>query len=342
MRDQLAIGEQGTAALTRSRLEAFDVARARVLDPHSPNTQRAYRTAFAQWCTYCDALQLAWAPIDPVELVTYLEALSRRLAPNSVRLHLSALVSLDQAARVSPATPNPQSLREHAVVKRWEQSWSRDNPRRARKQAAALDQSDLERLLSAAAEPGNNSARAAHLVRYTRDRCLILFGVCGAFRGSDLAQLGVGDVQVTERGLRVLLRRSKTDQQGEGETVGLMPQGRLQLCPVSAFGSWSKLRGTEPGPLFVGINRTAQLDLTQPLGERQMGRLLSEYAKRAGLTLNVSAHSLRATFATLAASRGKSLDRIMRHGRWKSADVAVGYMRQGQLFDDNPSAGLLE
>jgi integrase len=342
MRDQLALGEQGSVALERSRAEAFDVARARVLEPNSPNTQRAYKQAFGQWTAYCDALGMSWAPIDAAELVTYAEQLGRRLAPNSVRLHLSALCELDKASRVTPSTPSPQSLREHPIVQRWEKSWTREHPRRARKQAAALAQGELERLLAAAAEPLHRAARAAHAQRYVRDRCLILFGVCGAFRGSDLTELELGDIHVGERGLRVLLRRSKTDQQGEGADVGLMPQGRLSLCPVDAFLTWRKLRGDTPGPLFVAISRSAELELGRRMSERQITRLVAEYAQRAGLGLQVSAHSLRATFATLAASRGKSLDRIMSHGRWASADVALGYMRQGQLFDDNASAGLLE
>lgn len=339
---QLTTGELGAAALTRSRSEAFEIARARVLNPHATNTQRSYKSAFAQWCTYADAHGMPWAPIEAVELVTYLEQLSVRCAPNTVRLHLSALCSLDKAARVSPIAQNPQSLREHIVVTRWEESWGREHPKAPRRQAAAMAQSELERLLAAAAEPQRGGARSGHVVRYARDRCLILFGVCGAFRGDDLAELELGDVHVTERGLSVAIRRSKTDQSGAGTTVGLMAQGRTALCPIEAFAQWRRVRGTEPGPLFPAIDRAARLEFERHLSERQITRLLSVYAARAGLELQVSAHSMRATFATLAAAQGKSLARIMSHGRWKSAEVAAGYMRQGQLFDDNASAGLLK
>lgn len=339
--DQLQLTELGAAALTRSRDEAFAVARARVLDPHSPNTQRSYRTAFGRWCAYADAHDMPWAPIDVVELVTYLEQLSQVLAPNSVRLHLSALCSLDRAARVTVAAPNPQSLREHIVVTRWEQSWGRSHPKAPQRKAAAFSVSELERLLLAAAEPQRRGSAAAHVVRYARDRCLILLGVCGALRGDDLTQLELGDVHVTERGLSVFIRFGKTDQAGAGMTVGLLPQGKVGLCPVDAFVVWRRVRGDAPGPLFPAVGRGAELELRRPLTERQVTRLVSSYAARAGIEACVSAHSMRATFATLAASQGKSLARIMAHGRWRSAEVAAGYMRQGQLFDDNASAGLL-
>lgn len=331
------------AALERSRAEAFDVARARVLNPNSENTKRAYGQAFTQWTAYCNALGLAWAPIDAVELVTYLEQLSKRLAPNSVRLHLSALVELDKASRVTPTNPNPQSLREHPVVERWERSWSRDHPRRPRRRAAALERSQLELLLAAAAERPKGAAPAAHALKYVRDRCLILMGVCGALRANDLVQLELADVEVRERGLRLQLESSKTDQRGEGEDVGLMPQSRLQLCPIEAFKVWRRARGDTPGPLFVGVSRAAELELGRPLSERHVSRIVAEYAARARLELgHISAHSMRATFATLAAQHRKSLAQVMEHGRWRSGDVAAGYMRQGALFDDNASSGLLD
>jgi integrase len=282
------------------------------------------------------------APIDAARLVTYLELLGEHSAPNTVRLALSALCELDKAARFTPADPNPSSLRKHPVVARWYKSWSRDVGSRARKQAAALETTQLEALLRAAAEPPKGGARNTHVLTYARDRCLILFGVCGAFRGNDLAQIEASDVEATERGLRVLLRRSKSDQAGEGAHVGLMAQGRVQLCPVDAWQQWMRVRGGATGALFVATTRAGELDFSAPLSERSIRRLITGYAKRAGIASQISSHSLRATFATLATAQGKRLEKIMRHGRWESAETALRYMRQAELFDDNASGGLLD
>ena len=335
-------GELGAASLTRSRDEAFAVARARVLDPNAKSTQRAYRIAIDRWTAHSDARGMPWAPIDPVELVVYLEELSAARAPNTVRLHLSALCELDSAARFTPATPNPASLRAHPVIERWYKSWSREHGTRPRKQAAALDVSQLELLIRAAQEPPKGAAAAAHVLQYARDRCLILFGVCGALRGNDLAQIRLCDVEPTERGLRVLVPRSKADQSGVGEWVGLMPQGRTLLCPVDAWHRWRSVRGDTPGPVFVATTRAGTLDYSAPLSERSIARLVTRYAKRAGIELAISSHSMRATFATLATQKGKRLERVMAHGRWRSAETAIGYMRQAELFDDNASGGLLD
>src|SRR5438046_2309566 len=45
-----------------------------------------------------------------------------------------------------------------------------------------------------------------------RDRALLLLGFAGAFRRSELVALDVADLEETEDGLRVTIRRSKTDQ----------------------------------------------------------------------------------------------------------------------------------
>jgi integrase len=339
---QLVLAEQGRAALTRSRAEAFDVARERVRRPLAKNTNRTYDSARGQWCAYCDALGIPWAPVNATELVLYLEQLGQRRAPNTVRVHLAAIADLDKACRVCPADTKPTSIREHAVVARWYQSWARDHAEGPTRRAAALTGFGLEALLRAAAEPQKNGARAAHVPRYLRDRCLILFGASGAFRGAELGALQLAHVSSNERGIQVYVARSKTDQTGQGADVALMPQGKLALCPVAAFSAWRVARGDAPGPLFPAIDRAGGLVLGRGLSERQITRLVREYAQRAGLELQISAHSLRATLATLASQNGHGLERIMKHGRWKSAHVAAGYVRQGELFRDNVTGGLFD
>lgn len=340
---ELELQHPNALAFANARQAARDEARALVLNPEARNTKRTYDTVFRKWCAWADTHGLPWSPIDAVELVSYLQHLTRSgLAPNTVRTHLSALCSLDQSARISPDNPTPQSVREHIVVKRWEEGWSRTNPRRPRRKAAPFEPNALERLLRAIAERPRNAAPAAHVLQAVRDRCLLLFGVLGAFRASDLGELELEHVQPTERGLRVLLPRSKTDQSGEGTWRGIMPQARRLLCAVDAFMLWRHARGNRPGPLFPPVLRTGVLDLERALSERQITRLVTEYGRRAGLELHHSSHSMRATFATQAAAKGKPLKRIMEHAAWRTADVALDYMHQAQLFDDNPTAGLLE
>lgn len=322
-------------------LEAAARAAERVMHPHSEATQRAYRVAWNAWGEHCARHRMQPLPIEPERLVGYLELLSVTHAPNTVRLHLSALAVLDQAARITPVDKSPQSLRSSAIVHRWLRSWGREHPRAPRKQAPSITPAELEHLLSLAQEPGFRHARSAHAARYARDRAMILVGICAGLRVSELAELELGRVVVGERGLTVHVARSKADQQGKGRIAGLLPQGALLRCPVDAWAQWVSLRGTWSGPAFVEVDRQGALGNTH-LNERSCARAIQARARRAGLVL-VSSHSLRATLATLATERGKTMSSVADQGGWASLDVLRGYVRQGELFNaSNPTAGLLD
>jgi hypothetical protein len=83
-----------------------------------------------------------------------------------------------------------------------------------------------------------------------RDRALLLVGFAGAFRRSELVALNADDVQITSDGLVITLRRSKTDQEGEGRKVGIPYGSNLETCPVRALRAWQEASTIEAGPLF--------------------------------------------------------------------------------------------
>lgn len=319
---------------------AWRRARERVRNPSARATERAYYAAWRLWGDHCSARSWEPMPLTPARLVGYLELLGERLAPNTVRLHLAALSSLDQAWRLSHGEARPLSLRNHVVVQRWLRSWSREHPRAARRQAAALSPDDLERLLICAQERRGNVSPAAHIAQYARDRCLILLAVLGARRISEMVALELADLERGDRGIKLRIRRSKTDQQGRGLHVAIMPQARTIRCGVEALAQWLRVRGEADGPLFVSIARDGRLT-GQRLSVRQAQAVIDQRARAAGL-VGVSSHSCRRTFATLAGERGKPLHKIMAQGDWASATTALGYIEQGDLFNDNPTLGLLE
>lgn len=341
---QLAIpGSEGAELATRlvAYERACEVAGRYVAEPHAPATQRAYKVAWEAWGRYCADRRVSPLPVEPVELVTHLQWLSEHLAPNSVRLRLAALVSLDQAVRVTPTDREPSSVRSHPIVQRWLKGWSRDHSRAPRRQAPALTARELELVLRAAAEPARYASGHAHAARYCRDRAMMLVGIGAGTRVDELVRLELADVVLADRGLRVRVRRGKADQAGEGRTAGILPQGRELLCPVSAWRAWLAFRGDWDGPAFSAISRKGDVQRTA-FTTRGAADALQARARRVGLEL-VSSHSLRATLATLAGEQGKTVQAVMRQGGWTSPATAIGYMRQGALFNaDNPTAGLLE
>lgn len=323
-------------------LDAAARAQTRIARPHSDATTAAYWAAWRRWGAHCSALQRDPLPVDPVELVSYLELISERLAPNTVRLQLAALCALDQAhaAELGDRKRGKGWLRRDARVSAWLESWSREHPTDPRRKAPALTVAQLDALLAEMGERSCNVSAQQHIAVATRDRALVLIGVCAALRVSELVQLELTDVELVERGMRVTVRRSKTDQAGRSHTRGIAPQARIARCPIEALRRWLDVRGTHAGPLFCPVTRGGEIT-RRPLTTRAVQVMIRARARAAGVPL-ASAHSMRATFATLAAERGRSIHRIADQGGWKSLDVLRGYVRQASLFDDNASAGLLD
>jgi integrase len=149
----------------------------------------------------------------------------------------------------------------------------------------------------------------------------------------------VADVEETEAGLRVTIRYSKTDQEGQGVTIAIA-RGDV-ACPVKALREWMRAAGIEAGPLFRPINkagRVAQARLT----DRSVANIVKVYAERAGFDARTfSGHSLRSGFLTSAAAKGASIFKMMDVSRHKSVETLRGYVRDAEIFKDHAGAGLL-
>jgi site-specific recombinase XerD len=173
-----------------------------------------------------------------------------------------------------------------------------------------------------------------------RDRALLLLGFAGAFRRSELVGLNVEDVAEVEEGLQVWVRRSKTDQEGEGELKGIPYGGHLETCPVRSYRAWLQVSGITEGAIFRGVNRHGQL-LPCRLTDRSVARVVKRSAEAAGLNpTNYAGHSLRSGLATSAAAAGKSERSIMKQTGHRSIAMVRRYIREGTLFRDNAAANI--
>src|SRR5260370_23295510 len=149
-----------------------------------------------------------------------------------------------------------------------------------------------------------------------RDRALLVLGFAGAFRRSELVGLDVEDLEFTSRGIRVHLRRSKTDQEADGRPVGVPYGVSAETCPVQAVERWlahvrSVLPDYDRGPLFLRLDAGGRLRHAR-LSDRGVARVVQRWAERAGLDpARVAGHSLRAGLATSAPAGGGSQRALM-------------------------------
>jgi integrase len=171
-----------------------------------------------------------------------------------------------------------------------------------------------------------------------RDRCLLMIGFAGAFRRSELVALNCEDFQITSEGLTVLITKSKTDQEGQGQKIGI-PFARGQHCPVKTYKQWLEASGITEGAVFRSVNRHQKLG--NRLHHHSAARIVKLSAEKIGLDpKDFSGHSLRSGLATSAAVAGVPVHRICSQTRHKSTRMLDRYIRDGRLFDDN-AAGIL-
>ena len=182
-------------------------------------------------------------------------------------------------------------------------------------------------------------ATIPHTTKGLRDRALLLLGFAGAFRRSELVALDLENLEFCDGGLRVHIRRSKTDQDGQGATIGIS-FGSI-ACPVTAVRAWITAAGITEGPLFRPVRKGGHVPADR-LSDEIVADVVKHYAKRLGLDpATFAGHSLRSGFLTSAAAKGASVFKMMDVSRHRSMDTLRGYVRDAELFRDHAGTGLL-
>jgi integrase len=255
-------------------------------------------------------------------VAAYIAECAGHLKPGSIQRRSNAIAEAHKAAGVESPT--------HAAIVRNTLKGIRRTLGTAPAQKAAALTNDIRAMVDAA-DDGLIGAR---------DRALILLGFAGAFRRSELVGLEVEDCAFGKDGLTVTLRRSKTDQTGEGRKIGIPYGANPDTCPVRNLQEWISQAGISTGPLFRSINRHGQVQAGR-LSGIDVARVVKKLAERAGLDASKYAgHSLRAGHATSAAIAGASERSIMRQTGHRSVQMVRRYIRGGSLFREN-SAGKL-
>ena len=289
----------------------------------APATVRAYRADMRTWEAWCAERSVSALPADPAAVAAYLAWLAD--AGRKVSTIERALVAISQAHR----TRGLVSPRAHEAVR----SVLKGIRRRvgtAPRQKAALSTEHLRAMVSTL-PPG---------CRGSRDRALLVLGFAGAFRRAELVALDVNDLAFGTEGLVVLVRRSKTDQEAEGRSVGIPYGGRPETCPVRTTRAWLDAAHITEGAVFrrvIGRGRVADARLSG----RAVACLVQRVGGAAGLDpATLAGHSLRAGLATAAARAGKGERAIMAQTGHRSVTMVRRYIRCADLFSDNAAGGI--
>ena len=292
------------------------------------STQRAYAGDWRRFSAWCLDRGLETLPADPRAVAVFLSAEAQTgSAPLTVCRRLAAIGWMHRRAGLQP----PQA-REGAAAILEVMAGIRRSHGIAPIRKHAADADVLRDVLRAIA--GND-------LRSVRDRALLAFGMAGAFRRSELVALRFADIERVTEGLRVTIRRSKTDQDGAGATIAI-PEGR-RLRPKVLLDAWLEQGGITDGFLFRRLVPGPAGDATaSPMSDRAVARLMQLRVAQAGyVAADFAGHSLRAGFLTAAARSGASVFKMREVSRHKSMQVLADYVRDAELVRDHAGEGFL-
>lgn len=300
-------------------------AQALIVDGVAPNTRRAYsrqREAFRAWCT---AAQRSSLPCTSETLAEYVVSLiDAGQAPASIEQAIATIRTMHRLAGHPGQPATGQALSALRGCKR-----ARGKAGVRQRKAPPITIKDLRKMIEVT--DGTTPAGA-------RDRLLLVLGMAMMGRRSELVALHLADIREVDEGLAVLIRASKTDQEGVGQTVAVPRGAHPATDPVRLYRIWLDILGGQgiiDGPVLRSVSRHGKIGAA--LSTVSVNKIVRRLATSANLPNpeTYTAHSLRAGGATEAFRSGKPISVVAEHGRWRNLGIAAGYIRETEMWTNN-------
>jgi len=286
------------------------------------NTIRAYQSDFNDFRIFCSKNSFRSMPTDPKIVSLYLTQLSTNEAKMStLKRRIVSIGVIHKLKGHYLDTKHPSIIENLMGIKRRKGS--------IQKGKKPLLINNLKEIIDAIDQQNKEE------VKKLRDRAIILIGFSGGFRRNEIVSLDYEDLDFVQEGLKINLRKSKTDQFGEGFVKGLPYFDNSQYCPVVSMQKWIKISKINTGALFRRFNKGSNLSENR-LSDQTVALLIKEYLKLVGIdSKNYSGHSLRSGFATSAAESGAEERSIMAMTGHKSTEMVRRYIKEANLFKNN-------
>ena len=288
----------------------------------SDNTIRAYKSDFNDFGLFCAQNGFKSLPTEPKIVSLYLTHLSTK--DNKMSTLKRRLVSIGLIHKLKGHyldTKHPSIIENIMGIKRRKGS--------AQNGKKPLLISNLKKIINVIDECKKDE------IKKLRDRSIILIGFSGGFRRNELVSLNYDDLEFVSEGLKIILRKSKTDQYGEGSLKGLPYFDNSNYCPVISLQKWLNISKIKSGPVFRRFIKGSKLS-EKRLTDQTVALLIKQYLELTGInSKNFSGHSLRSGFATSAAESGAEERTIMAMTGHKSTEMVRRYIKEANLFKNN-------
>ena len=273
------------------------------------NTLRAYQADFKDFSTFCAKNGLNFLPTEPKILSLYLTHLSATSKFSTLKRRIASISVIHKIKGHYLDTKHPIIMENLHGIKR-----VKGSNQKAKKPILI---SDLKLIIHAIHEANQSENKKI------RDKTLILIGFSGGFRRSELVNIEYEDIEFVNEGVKIFIKRSKTDQSGEGMIKAIPYFDNKLFCPVKSLKIWIKHSEIKAGKIF-------------DISDKSVALIIKKYASLAGLDANkYGGHSLRSGFATAAAESGAEERNIMAMTGHKTTQMVRRYIHEANLFKNN-------
>ncbi len=285
------------------------------------NTLRAYQSDFKDFSLFCNKNGFTSLPTQPKIIALYITNLSKTSKFSTLKRRIASISVIHKLKGHYLDTKHPIITENLHGIKRTLGS------RQQAKKPILIN--DLKLIIKAIDEEKNKTKSFVEskvkAISKLRDKALILVGFAGGFRRSELVNIDYEDIEFVNEGVKILIRRSKTDQSGEGIIKAIPYFDNKEFCPVKALKEFIELK-------FAKTNKGKIFEVSDKL----VALIIKKYTQKAGLdSSKYAGHSLRSGFATTAAEFGAEERYIMAMTGHKTNQMVRRYIHEANLFKNN-------
>ncbi len=285
------------------------------------NTLRAYKSDFRDFGVFCAKHGLNSLPTKPKIVSLYLTYLSKNSKVSTLRRRLVSISMVHKLKGHYLDTKHPVIVENLMGIRRAKGSFQKG------KKPILIN--NLKLLINAI------DNQQTHKIKKLRDKSIMLIGFGGGFRRTELISIDYDDLEFVPEGLKITVKRSKTDQIGEGMIKGLPFFSNEIYCPVTNLKKYLEISKIKSGPIFRRFFKGSYLT-DKRLTDQSVVLLMKRYLNLAGIeNKNFAGHSLRSGFATVAADSGADERSIMAMTGHKTTQMVRRYIREANIFKNN-------
>ena len=272
------------------------------------NTLRAYKADYKDFATFCIKHGFKSMPSEPKVISLYLTHLSQTSKFSTLKRRLASISVIHKLSGHYIDTKHPMITENLMGIKRVKGSYQ--------KAKKPLLINELKSIVNVIEKDKNQKRKA-------KNKALILIGFAGGFRRSELVAILYEDIDFVIEGVKIFIKRSKTDQSGEGMTKGIPYFSNREYCPVISLKNWIEKSEIKSVKIF-------------DMSDKSVALAIKKYTAIVGLdSKKYSGHSLRSGFATSAAELGAEERSIMAMTGHKTTQMVRRYIQEANLFKNN-------